>query len=80
MFGAWICGIYFYKFWRQSQDRLFILFAIAFWIMALERLVLVLIATPSEEVRSAVYLFRLLAFIIILFAIVDKNRKERPTL
>ncbi len=78
MFGAWACGAYFLKFWSKTGDRLFLLFALAFWIMAVERFILIL-TDPSGEsgAVSYVYLIRLCAFLTILFAIIDKNRKEK---
>lgn len=75
MLGAWIAGVYFFRFWTKSKDRLFFMFGAAFWLMALERLVLTL-SNPWREEYSYVYIIRLVAFLIIIAAIVDKNRKN----
>ncbi|MBX3034199.1 MAG: hypothetical protein KF865_09770 [Bdellovibrionaceae bacterium] len=81
LFGAitMVCaviGLYFYKYYRRTGDRLLLLFAVAFWLMSLERLLLM--GTPQEyEARSAIYVIRLLAFILIIVAIVDKNRASK---
>ena len=75
MLGAWIGGVYFFKFWLKTHDRLFFMFATAFWLMALERVVLIFITNPIQEEYSYVYLIRLLAFLIIIVGVVDKNRK-----
>ena len=66
---------FFLRFWRQSGDRLFALFALAFAVLAVDRLVLVVL-DESNEARPYVYLVRLLAFVLIAAAIVDKNRSS----
>jgi hypothetical protein len=78
MFGAWAGGVLFLKFWSRTHDRLFLIFAIAFWIMALERVVLAYInSTGRAEDHSMVYLIRLCAFLLIISAIIDKNREAK---
>jgi hypothetical protein len=69
-----VIGLFFWRFWRQSLDRLFLMFALAFWILAVDRSVLGLVAFSSEW-RGYVFLLRLLAFCLILYGIVDKNRR-----
>ena len=64
---------FFYRFWRRTQDRLFLAFAAAFLIEGLNRLSFLFIESPNEG-SPAIYLVRLLAFLIILTAIVAKNR------
>lgn len=71
--ACWVIGLFFLSFWRKSLDRLFLIFALAFWGLALERLTLVLV-DPTNEARPYVYLIRLAAFLLLLFAIWDKNR------
>ena len=72
-----IAGLFFLRFWRRTRDRLFALFAIAFWMMGLNWLLLAFTNPAAETQRAAVYLVRLLAFILILMAIIDKNRRHR---
>ena len=72
-----VAGLLFLRFWRKSRDRLFALFAIAFWLLSLHWIGLA-IAHPSDETRHYFYLFRLAAFLLILWAIIDKNRASRP--
>lgn len=72
--GYAVAGLFFLRFWVASRDRLFAMFAAAFGILALQRIALALTRTVVED-QSALYLLRLLAFIIILVAIVDKNRR-----
>ena len=66
-------GVSFIRFWRSSRNRLFLLFGIAFFVLAVERAVLVLI-DPDNEFAPYVYAMRLLAFALIIAAIVDQNR------
>jgi hypothetical protein len=73
-----VAGLFFWKFWRREHDRLFALFALAFWIMGLNRLVAALVG-PANEARTWPYVIRLAAFLIILAAIVDKNRTSGRT-
>ncbi len=72
--GACIIGVFFWRFWRQSLDRLFLVFALAFWILALDRTVLGIVSFASEW-REYVFLLRLLAFSLILYGIIEKNRR-----
>ena len=74
MLGAAAVGLIFLRSWRRTRDRLFGLFALAFWLLSLERWLLLLVP-PEAEMRSWVYLTRLAAFIVILVAVVDKNRR-----
>ena len=72
-FGFLICGLFFLRFWRRTRDELFVAVALAFALLGAVQGVLALSSIPTEE-RAPIYLFRLLAFVIILFAIFRKNR------
>ncbi len=69
-FGA--CGLFFFFFWRQTRDRLFLCFAVATWLLAFERLPLMLVEAQNEF-RPMIYLIRLSASCVILFAVIQKN-------
>lgn len=71
--GFMVCALFFLKFWRRTRDELFMAFALAFALLGIGQAVLALANIPTEE-RGSVYLIRLLAFLIILLAIVRKNR------
>jgi uncharacterized membrane protein len=71
-----VAGLFFFRFWRKSRDRFFAFFAAAFWLLALQRMVGVVLRHEQEDVTGT-YLIRLLAFVLILVAIVDKNRSRR---
>lgn len=66
-------GICFFRFWRQSHIRLFLLFSLAFYLLTIERIVLVL-TDPNNEFTPYVYSIRLAAFVVIIIAIIDQNR------
>jgi hypothetical protein len=70
-----VVGTFFLRFWRKTHDRLFIIFAIAFWLMGLNWLLLAFV--NRDELLTALYVIRLIAFVLILLAIVDKNRSTR---
>jgi hypothetical protein len=73
-----VAGLIFLKFWFETRDRLFVLFAIAFWALALNRAALVVvpyITTQASEHSILNYSVRLMAFILILIAIIDKSRR-----
>ena len=67
--GYAVCALFFMKFWRQSHDRLFLFFSAAFAILAFHRA-----AVALFPVVAAVYLLRLAAYLLIIIAIIDKNR------
>jgi hypothetical protein len=71
--GFFACALFFLRFWKRTRDELFISFAAAFALLGIGQAVLVLANIPEED-RSSLYLIRLLAFAVILFAIVRKNR------
>lgn len=71
--GYAVASLFFVRFWRDTGDRLFALFASAFALLLLQRLVLDYAADSQRETTWA-YVVRLLAFVLILIAIIDKNR------
>lgn len=68
-----VAGLFFLKFWKETRDRLFAMFAVAFAVLAANRALLVLLR-EVHEAHSWLYLVRLVAFALILAAILDKNR------
>lgn len=72
--GFLVVALYFAKFWRGSRDRLFVFFAAAFALLGVNAFALGL-STPSGDLRTFVYGVRLAAFVLILYAIYDKNRR-----
>ena len=72
--GFLVAAGFFLRFWRQTADRLFLAFAIAFVLFALNQ-GLASWLTVLIEPASLIYALRVLGFIIILGAIVDKNAR-----
>ena len=66
-------ALFFLRFWRDTRDRLFLLFAIAFGIFAANRLALTVLDDEGEG-ATLVFAARAGAFALIIAAIVDKNR------
>lgn len=78
MMSCLVAGLFFIRFWQKTYDRLFLMFACSFFILSLERLVLGYLGTRNEP-NPEIYYIRLSAFILILVAIVDKNRKKKAS-
>ena len=70
-----LIGVKFLKFWRTSEDRFFLWFVAAFWVFSAGWVIRAFADTTTEDVHY-VYLPRLLAFLLIIAAIIDKNRKD----
>jgi hypothetical protein len=69
--GYLVVALFFLRFWRDTRDRLFATFAAAFAILAVQRVLLG--STPASEAYTGLYVLRLLAFLLILYGIVEKN-------
>jgi hypothetical protein len=69
-----VAGLCFLRFWRDSHERLFACFAIAFWILSLNWIVLAMLR-PAHEDLHFVLMIRLAAFLLIVVGILDKNRR-----
>ncbi len=76
MISYLVAALFFLRFWRETRDRLFIMFSMAFWLLGLNQIAFIFVPDGSET-RSYYYLIRLAAFILILIAIADKNRSAR---
>ena len=77
-FGA--CGLFFLKFWKTSRDQFFLYFAVACWLLVLERCAVVMLdgvynfMSYGSESIAWIYLIRLSAFAMIFVAVLQKNR------
>lgn len=69
-----VAAVFFLRFWRVTGDRLFGIFALSFLLLGLTRLGLAM-SSDHSEVNTSWYWLRLAAFLLILVAIVDKNRR-----
>jgi hypothetical protein len=73
-----IAALFFLRFWRDTGDRLFAIFAASFFLLGLTRLGLAL-SQEHTEGHTYLYWVRLAAFVLILIAIADKNRRPRAS-
>lgn len=71
-----IIGLFFLRFWRNTKDRFFLYFALSFGIEGVHRIVTTLTYDEHEE-SPLHYLVRLLAYGLILWAILEKNLPSR---
>ena len=71
-----VAGLFFFRFWRSTRDRFFLLFALSFLIEGVNRVVLYESVGLSED-APVYYVIRLIAYGLILAAIIDKNRGPR---
>lgn len=71
-----VAGVFFLKFWRRTRDRLFLSFAGAFFLLAINQVLAQLIDADDPR-RGLSYLLRVVGFLLILLAIFDKNRSAR---
>jgi hypothetical protein len=76
-FGFAVAGLFFLRFWRDTRDRLFGLFSLAFFTLAANRVGIAILNERGNSDR--LYWIRLIAFAVILFAIWDKNRSRGTT-
>jgi hypothetical protein len=69
----WAVGLFFFRFWHRTRDRLFLAFAVSFWLLSAEHC-LRLTLPAAQDNSTFIYGFRLVAFILIIGAVIDKNR------
>jgi hypothetical protein len=69
-----VAALFFLRFWKDTGDRLFAIFAAAFLLLAITRVGLAFSSTQLEG-HTHWYWVRLAAFLLIVVAIVDKNRR-----
>jgi hypothetical protein len=69
-----VVALFFLRFWRETGDRLFAGFAAAFALLGITRLGLAM-SKDFTEGHTVWYWVRLAAFLLILVAIADKNRR-----
>ena len=75
--GYAVAALFFLKFWKRTRDQLFFWFAVSFWILSATRIGLVINNEKHED--TIFYIFRFLAFSLILWAIWRKNTVRPQT-
>ena len=76
--GYLVAALFFARFWKRTRDRLFVAFAVAFVLLAINQALAQWLGAADERVGYT-YLLRVLGFVLILAAIVDKNVSDRKT-
>ena len=70
--GYLVAAAFFLRFWRKTADRLFLAFGAAFVLLAVNQLISTVLEAGDERAVYA-YVLRVLGFVLILWAIIDKN-------
>lgn len=73
-----VIALFFARFWRDSGDRFFLYFALSFLIEGVHRLVSGIVLATHEDAPWH-YVIRLLAYGLILWAILEKNWPRSKT-
>jgi hypothetical protein len=73
--GSAVAALLFLRYWRRTGDRLFLYFSASFLLEAVNRALFAWNGAHSEE-ATLYYLVRLLAYGLILWAIVEKNLRR----
>jgi uncharacterized membrane protein HdeD (DUF308 family) len=79
--GCLVIALFFVRFWRSAGDRFFLYFALSFGIEGVHKFATALTYDAHED-SPWHYLIRLLAYGLILWAILEKNlpaRKDRTS-
>jgi hypothetical protein len=76
-FAYVVASGFFFRFWGKTRDRLFLSFAWAFLLLALNQGLVTLFGDSDERIGYA-YVLRVVGFLLILAAIVQKNVASRP--
>jgi hypothetical protein len=69
-----IAALFFLRFWKTTRDRFFLYFAVSFLIQGVNRFFLVQGVQASDDTPIG-YLFRLISYMLIVIAVVEKNRR-----
>lgn len=71
--GFAVASLLFLSYWRRTRQSLFLTFAASFLLLAINFAWLAATQIPAED-RGPLFLVRLLAFTLIIIAIVQSNR------
>lgn len=77
MIASLIAGLLFARGYKHTRDRFFKLFSAAFVLLSIERLLMVGSAVGNLETQARIYVVRCIAFLIIIYAVIDKNKSGR---
>ncbi len=72
--GSLIVALFFFRYWRSTRDTFFLYFSLSFLIESANRLALGLLV--ASELEPVFYMVRIVAYGLIVVAILQKNRKR----
>ena len=70
-----VVSLFFLRFYLRSRDRLFLCFACAFFMLGVER-IFISVNEIANEQANGVFVIRLVSFLLILWGIIDRNRRS----
>lgn len=71
--ASFVVSLFFFRYWKTTKDCFFLLFALSFVLEASSRLIIAF--TNIQEQKPLIYLLRMLAYLLIIWAIYDKNKR-----
>jgi uncharacterized membrane protein HdeD (DUF308 family) len=72
---SFVAAGFFARFWHATRDLLFMGFAAAFFLEGLNRIAFLFLDKPNAG-DEAIYVVRLVSYLVILAAIANKNRTK----
>jgi uncharacterized protein DUF5985 len=73
--GFLIAAAFFFRFWQRTRDTLFAVLGVSFVFFALSQAASLSVDAPQDD-RTAIFLLRLLGFVVLLAGILAKNLKR----
>jgi hypothetical protein len=73
--ASFVIGLFFLRFWKNTGDRFFLFFSMSFWIDGINRALVVMLVSWDQS-STQYYLFRILAYMLIVAGILYKNRRS----
>ena len=74
--ASFVAGVFFLRFWWRTRDFLFIAFATVFLFQTIASTSLVFTGDPNR-LRPWMYAVQIATYLLILLAILAKNRRAR---
>jgi len=71
-----VASLFFFKFYWQTRDILFLMFSVSFLVETVNRTALAEMRVEGEG-HPSLYLIRLLSYLLILAGIISKNLQKR---
>ncbi len=70
--GYLIAACFFFQYWRETRERLFVFFTIGFVVLAVHRTMFALLFGEAEALT---FTLRLAGYLLILAGIIDRRRR-----